>query len=227
MENRKLDQLFSERLSRMETTPSPAAWDQVQNQLGRKPRIIWWSIAASVVLLVSIVLMFRNEAEIPSSQFAEIQQPNDNSGEVEMMMPESDELAEKEVPAAETPLRQAEFHEEKEVVDPMQPSALIRYLAVKSVEEVETRDLTIATKQAPVVARIESSLVPETNLEMNSDLIGVGPQLDIQITYIASNVPDDRSGIERLWARAKEIKPGEVWANIRDTKNDFLQGKRN
>jgi len=51
----------------------------------------------------------------------------------------------------------------------------------------------------------------------------------VEMTYLAGVQPeeDDRSGIEKLWAKAKETSPGEMWGSIRDKKNQLIGFNKN
>jgi hypothetical protein len=56
MEN-KLDNLFKDQLSKHEETPSPQAWDQIQDQLTSKRTSLWsrrLAIAASIILIATV-----------------------------------------------------------------------------------------------------------------------------------------------------------------------------
>lgn len=53
----KLDNLFKDQLSKHEETPSPQAWDQIQDQLNSKRKSLWsrrLAIAASVILIATV-----------------------------------------------------------------------------------------------------------------------------------------------------------------------------
>ena len=57
------------------------------------------------------------------------------------------------------------------------------------------------------------------------------PQLQVQITYLAgessADLVEERTRVGKLWDRARQIKPGEMLASIRETKNDFFNAKKN
>ncbi len=67
--NKNIDQLFKQRLQGMESTPPPAVWANIQEELGhnkrdRKVIPLWWKlggVAAALVLLFAVSNMFISE----------------------------------------------------------------------------------------------------------------------------------------------------------------------
>lgn len=67
MRDKEFDRLFSSGLDKLEVEPSPMVWENVTNQLGRKKTkrsfVTFLSVAASIIILVSVGLLFFNEGK--------------------------------------------------------------------------------------------------------------------------------------------------------------------
>ncbi|GEM_PF-2672675 len=67
MKEYKIDQLFREKLADRKVRPSDNAWEKLNSGLGeerKKKSWIYWSVAASVILLIGIGMLFFSSSEI-------------------------------------------------------------------------------------------------------------------------------------------------------------------
>jgi hypothetical protein len=227
MENHKLDRLFQDKLSRHEVDPSPQAWEAINAEIRKdnKP-MVWLSIAASVALIATIGwLVMRNDQEVVlSGEFANhiFDQPSPQSP-YEWNLPLS---------AEKQPAQQVEVKKvvKKKITVEREEIPMMETLAQQNIEPMMVEDLLqIESIGLDAMANItgEPMVVEESPLDTTP--IQSLPGMGVQITYKAS-VPapvEEKSRIEKLWAKAKDIKPGDVLADLRETKNDFFNGKKN
>lgn len=222
MENHKIDRLFQDKLSRHEVDPSPQAWEAINAELKKDNKPFFWlSIAASVAILATVGFLFtRKGQETLPMDYANhaVDQPTPQPQyQWNLSIPEKEVQTEEAKPV------------KKYVPKVMKPSS--KETLAKQVEtsfdefmpEVESLGLDAV---ADVVIE---DVQDEEMLELDTAPIQSLPGVGVQITYKATPPApvEEKSRIERLWAKAKEIKPGDVLADIRETKNDFFNGKRN
>lgn len=227
MENHKIDRLFQDKLSRHEVAPSPQAWEAINAELKKdnKP-MVWLSIAASIALVATIGwLLMRNDQEVVSTgvqTYAAVDQPSPQAPhEWNLELPTEKQLEVKPIEKVKKPVKQV-----KPVVE---MDTMNETLAQQSVEQKqEDSFIEIESLGMDAMANLTEDTQPEMT-ELDTTPIESLPGVSVQITYKASPPVkvEEKSRIERLWAKAKEIRPGEVLADIRETKNDFFNGKKN
>ena len=211
MENHKIDQLFAEKLRRTEVTPSADSWGQVQSQIKPSNKGVWMKVAAALIP-VAVVAYFL----IPSDTTESAQIASTENG--------IEQVIEENMESVELPVKQEQ--DEKQTIIPVQASKPVVMEMVASAVVQEEPEFN--AEMPPAVDRRIASIVA-------NDVVGLSdfhpiPEnpFNVQIVYIASNsTVDSRTGFEKLWDRAKGLKPGDMWASIRDTKNDFLSGSKN
>lgn len=212
MENKKLDQLFRERLAQHEIQPSRESWQLVNDQVQSKARpMVWMSIAASVVILMAAgFLLWNQQSEgVPGGHLASAPDRPD-------------------VDHVEWPELKFEQQKETTVVQPRvekkrsNPEFKSNHVAEVIFEETQL-EMPVALET------IKPNLVEPTFItgELLPNHTLMTPE--VEMTYLAGVEPeeDDKKGIEKIWAKAKDMSPGELWGSIRDTKNQLLSLNRN
>lgn len=224
MENHKIDRLFQDKLSRHEVDPSPQAWEAINAELKKdnKP-MVWLSIAASVALIATIGwLMLRNDQEASPSgvqSYAAADQPS----------PQPTYEWNFELQAEKKPQQVETVKKTVKQVTPAVEKRPSEALAQQSNDQkIEEPLVEIESIGLDAMANLTEEPVTE-EVQLDTTPIQSLPGVSVQITYKATPPVkvEEKSRIEKLWAKAKEIRPGEVLADIRETKNDFFNGKKN
>ena len=221
----KIDRLFQDKLARQTVDPTENAWEQVKAELdGESHRKVWFAIAASVTLLaVSAVLIFGSirKNNIDATAGIHVDQPTP-AAEFQWNLPEieyKDEIIPEvinERPRIEPVIREmvAEVETSKEVLPEVIDSQIVSEMPVLTPLDI-AETIVLANEVKP-------------DLE---DQMTKLPQLQVQITYKADESPvvveEDKTQVGKLLIRARQFKPGEMLASIRETKNDFFNGKKN
>lgn len=211
MESKKIDQLFREKLGQHQLEPNPESWQLVNDQIQPKTRpMVWMSIAASVTILAvaAFFLLGQHSEGIVDGHLA-------NAPET----PASEMIAWPSVTIESYAVASTQELEVNEV----QPSPRIGERPVEITMEEEVMEMPVALETIktdfaqPIMA--SSDLLPNQTISF----------YQVEMTYLAGVQPeeDDRSGIERLWAKAKETSPGEMWGSIRDKKNQLIGFNKN
>lgn len=226
MDQQKIDRLFREKLDGYESAPSTDAWAQVEAQIGtgKKPIVLYWVAAAVSILAISWVVWPR-EAPIDSTPIAS-----------EVNHPLRREAPQFTVPlvAVESPKKQKSTptnniqHSTQLVAQELNSTT-----PDKKVEEASMPLIEMDTKEVVAVAELERPEIQElpTNMEPES-VIEEPLKFDlskVKITYIASEAKAEKTqeadsvgGIKKLFAIAGKISPGDVLADIRTAKDDFI-----
>lgn len=146
MENR-LDNLFRNKLSKHEESPSPQAWDQIHGNLASTKRKIWTkrlAIAASILLFATVgYVSFRSLDSLNLKKNQHVAQSIDPTETLRDAVPSTEELTtatsnsnEKEVKTAEN---QGMISEEKDI----EKSQQAKFEKVSSAEKIEIKEISI------------------------------------------------------------------------------------
>ena len=110
---------------------------------------------------------------------------------------------------------------------------MIAVIEVPEVLKQETTDPS-TIEELPLLNPLEittSVVIEEDKKPIFDSQVAELPQLQVQITYKADASPsvleEDKTRVGKLLAKARQIRPGEMLASIRETKNDFFNGKKN
>ncbi|MEQ9403056.1 MAG: hypothetical protein RIM99_05680 [Cyclobacteriaceae bacterium] len=224
MDQQKIDQLFREKLDSFEVAPSAGAWSKVEKKITteRNPVKFYW-IAASVSLLIITWVVWPQESVNDLTPIAsEINHPVQIEGP-ELLLPQAPVITKKEErlvvakvmkqPAAQLVANTTEAGS-KEAMEESIPELNIEN-AVVNTETMQPEVL-----KQPELEKLET-FEPAAGFE--TDLSKV------KITYISSatekrQAPDSVSGIKKLFAIAGKLSPGDVLADIKTAKDDFING---
>jgi len=220
MENNKIDRLFQDKLSRYEIEPTPGAWQAVQSQMAtrRRPNM-WYAVAAAVaVLAVVSVLITRSDEVLPQGAMAE--------GKIDHPVPQTPVQWNIPTDANDPQPQTVSTERVKPRNSTTVPSELahVQEPVTQPSGESELLNVPDFTMPSEAVAQVESE--PATDRE---EAIEALPGVSVQITYKSTPpvAAPQKSKIEKLWAKARDIKPGDMLGSIRETKNDFFNGKKN
>ena len=226
----KVDRLFWDKLARHKVNPTENAWEQVKSKLDRQShQKLWLGIAASVIILaMSTILVLKSSENLQteSSPNFLVDHPSPIAA-FEWDLSEIEDVPKEKISEGENK-KLGESNDAKPLVGEMFASMELP----KDIEQ-EITDFP-ANEKLPLLAPLEltTTVVIEESIEpILDDELAMLPQLRVQITYKADEEPsalkEDKTRVGKLLAKARQIKPGEMLASIRETKNDFFNGKKN
>lgn len=240
MEKNKLDRLFEDKLSRHGVEPSAEAWQNVQAGLQKKSPMLWvYRVAAAVVLIVLAVWIVRREDTQPNDTRLHAQQQQEVVAPLAQTTPTNPEVIADENQPEEKPEVQDHQPRAQSVKKKLRPQAATSIAQVpvhQPVKEEDVRLPVLEPLRTEAVAEVIVDVQPlDEALHLDTEPIQELPGVKVQITYKAGgpdplpgqSVEEEKSKLGRLWAKAKEIKPGEVLASVRETKNEFFDSKLN
>lgn len=219
MEDKRLDKLFGAKLARHEMSPSAGAWEQVAEKIGRekKPVMIWWRAAASLILLAVATFMIWTNFNQDSASL--------EIASHEIIAPVNGEMA--EIPEINAPVEVA-------VKEPTRTDERRDAVVRKPV----TTNPKVAEGQVVVAPRIlempraVASIKPTTLVGDLDYLPGVvlpgnmKDELD-PTTEMFASADSEKSKVGKFLSKAKDMTPGDLWASIRESKNELFASNRN
>ncbi|MEP3387524.1 MAG: hypothetical protein ABJO02_05015 [Reichenbachiella sp.] len=234
MEAKETDKLFRDKLKGAPSQPKADSWEKLDAMLDNREKVpfftLWRVAAAVLILLVSgMVLFFSNKDNSVEDQLAVIEVPSESMQDNNEIVPERVEEVEDE---QEVELKS--LPEEKE---------LKTEAKAKTIEQIKT-PVKVDIEQTLPVEVNETPIVNETQL---AEAESISPEMEeqpkkkiksIKITYKRGKVPEpkqeellakqetDTTGgnkIKELWNQTREIKPGDLWADIREAKDNLFQ----
>lgn len=220
MENNNIDRLFQDKLSRYEIAPTKGAWEAVQAQMATKQKpVMWYAVAAAVAVLALVtVLITRSADTLPTGAMAQ--------GKVDHPVPEAPVqwTIPSTIEEASVPVTKVQAVKTRRKASTRNEVALAQEEVTQQREETEVLNVADFNLPSETVAQVEQGISTE-----NEEAIEALPGVSVQITYKSTPpvAAPQKSKIERLWAKARDLKPGEMLGSIRETKNDFFNGKKN
>lgn len=209
MENKKLDRLFREKSANYEVQPSGEAWGAISSQISHKTnsKVIYWRVAASLFIMlgVSWLLLERSDKEHLVSRLSDhptiatIEVPLFSDFQIgeEAIAPSSESVSSN---GGQLSVAQIEIALEPNTMRSIGPN-----LTRKGLEPIHDTPAIIA-------------------LQIPSSTVNV-----VKIKYIANNTVDEengKKGIGNWLAKAQELKPGQLFADLRAAKNDLVASKK-
>ncbi len=221
MDQKRIDRLFREKLNSYEAVPSSSSWDEVKKQIDSKNStpIYYWVAASITLLIVSWVLWPKGTVHDLTPIASAVNQPSMQKA-LDWSIPEPEKV-EKSV-ATETT--------QPVMVEPDPATSLVAEEKTQSLEAEQPEEilpLELESKTAVAEANVEQTDIDEV-LSTEEALIKVDIT-KIKITYIASSTPkekpqevDSLKGFKKFIAFAGKLSPGDVLADIREAKDDFI-----
>lgn len=229
MEARETDKLFRDKLKSMPSTPNAESWAKLASMLDgqEKPLFPFWRMAVAVLLLIAsgvLVFLINNKDGQIQKEVAEVTGQSETIPDSHVIVPlkEVEQIEEtqmeeeikpqiKEVKTKlEMPKETQPVPEKVEIVAPMQAKEpiIIEEQQLAQAEPTEPQEQEKKkTKTIRITYKRGSKALPESD-EM-----------------LAEQKPDTTGGnkIKELWEQRKDINPGDVWADIRDAKDNLFQ----
>ncbi len=206
----ELDRLFREGLDPYEAMPKAQSWQEVQNRLSKKKRVIWVpvSVAAAITLLITAAILIKNQLSEPAK-------PERLVAIVDFPKP----------PGAPAAIRIQE-----EVLTTQHPGHL--YSSTEDItpltrptepQKEEPKPLLMAELKLTAIHEVRLAEVPTPQLKHDLEEI-YQKKTAIKITYVAEN---NRTGKKQkltslISTLSKEASPIEILADLRDAKDQIF-----
>lgn len=236
MEAKETDKLFRDKLKNAPSVPKAESWQKLEGMLDEKkktPAFVVWRVAAAILVLLtsSLLTIFWNNEGPTENHVVMI----DSSSE---SIPDNNQI----VPEIKVDTKKEEVDEvrlEPEVIK------LKTNTKASSSEEIKTPVKVKKAKETEPVKLDDEPVLTETQLAEVDNTMPVVEDLpkkkkikSIKITYKRGSIPSkkqedmlakqevDSTGgnkIKELWEQTREIKPGDLWADIREAKDNLFQ----
>lgn len=238
MDQQKIDRLFREKLDSFEVAPSAKSWSEVERKIGANgsPAKFYW-IAAAVS---AIIISWAAWPQEPAMNFTPI------ASEVNRPVPET-------VPEFTLPIL-IEETQEKMVQPKVRRQLDVQLVAQEPVKVQKDEMLAERVEKLPIVEaepKIAVAVVEVEEIDLNTvdlttmeteDKVEVaveGKKQDnkikvdlskVKITYIAATTAettqekDSVGAFKKFIALAGKISPGDVLADMKTAKDDFING---
>ncbi|MEP5613041.1 MAG: hypothetical protein ABJP45_12370 [Cyclobacteriaceae bacterium] len=229
MDQQKIDRLFREKLDSLEVAPSAKSWSEVEKKIGanRNPIKFYWIAAAVSAIIIGWVVW-----------------PKEDVMEFTPIASEVDHPVLEATPDLTLPILERKAQEK--LIDPKirkqvnaqlvaQEPVKVKDVPNEKIEELPLVELE--SKTAKAVAEVQE--VETIPLEIESTVETINEQIDnkikvdlskVKITYIAATEQeikqekDSVGAFKKFIAFAGKISPGDVLADIKTAKDDFING---
>lgn len=232
MDQQKIDRLFREKLDSYEAVPSTQAWAEVEKKIGAKsnPSKLYM-IAAAVSLLIITWVVWPQESTLDLTPIA-----GDVSHPVMIEGPEwSIPVVAKETEEKKPRTHPALVKRPDVQLVAQEPVKKESIIDMKKLEEAPQVEIGTETSVANLDEAEESFIEEATIQEETESVIEQEPEMikvdlsKVKITYIAAEgekkqETDSVGAFKKIIALAGKISPGEVLADIKTAKDDFISG---
>lgn len=239
MEAKETDKLFRDKLKDSPSVPKTDSWGKLEAMLDedqKAPFFTIWRVAAAVLVLVvsGWVVFFWNSEPSAVDQVALIEISPKSTQEKKPVTKEVQE--ELQVVEEAEPIKEVlRSNSVAKRVEPSEQTPLLvkeeNNRGTEKQTEVRHADELLETKETQLAEAVIEIPVIENQPEKKRIK-------SIRITYkrgsrplpkqeemIAEQKADTTGGnkIKEIWEQTKEIKPGDLWADIRDAKDNLFQ----
>jgi len=211
-ESKKLDRLFREKAGNYEVQPSAGAWETINDQLhqGETSKLIYWRVAAMLALVAGVSWIFLKQGE----EVLYVDRLADHPTIELLEIPAIASMDNSELVANYTS-------------QPSKRVSLKRVLPIAMPEMQESVGIYASRDLGPDLNRkgLETpytSPIVVLQLPENSTIA-------VKIKYVANNKlieKDNKKGLGNWLAKAQELKPGQLFADLRAAKNDLVASKK-
>ncbi|WP_422359331.1 hypothetical protein [Reichenbachiella sp.] len=236
MEAKETDKLFRDKLKNSPSVPKVDSWGKLEAMLDEKQKApvftIWRVAAAVLILLVSgwVAFLWNNESPTEdqvalievSSKLIQEKEPVANEMQDEpQLVAELDEPI-KEVQRSTVVLKTAEPLERTQPLAKSETDKETEVMETDEILEIEETQLAEAEIETP---KTENQATKKKIKSIRITYKRGSRSLPKQEEMIAEQKTDTTSGnkIKEIWEQTREIKPGELWADIRDAKDNLFQ----
>ncbi|MEM8940283.1 MAG: hypothetical protein AAGC64_13160 [Bacteroidota bacterium] len=228
MDQHNFDRFFREKLDGIELIPNPKAWNEVEKQIGRKKRPVFYWVAASIVLCLLTWVTWPDQTLINQVALQQVDHPT-RANKLYFTIPIAAELKDKKYAQAVT----------KASSKMAQKNVAIHYVGKHTNKEFAS-DQPFKTPEPKIKAimTIEETPIPilamHPSKKILAEVIEEKTKYDaVKITYIASDarvakklpIKSDSIGVfKKFIAFTDKIDPGEMLADIKTAKDNLLNG---
>lgn len=211
----RIDELFKNKLANHQVAPSADAWQKVEAGLTKKNNAWVWRLAAALVLfglLSGAWYLWNNNTEIKPELVQQPASPQKENPVVVQPEEQKQNLVAETQPKSETKSKKRII--KANASDSNKETQPEKVKAEEPLVVVETEVLVAENKTEPAPARkpivIEFTLEP---LPVNV----IGP------TVALASADDDKSGLQKILEKARDIKNGDSeLGSLRDAKNELF-----
>lgn len=225
-----IDVLFREKLADHSETPSPLAWEKLQDRLSKKRKglPLWMGIAASFLLLMGLISFLRLSIRSTDEQLNAIAQ-KEAIPEITKKENSGVERIQEEPVALEIEDRPSVRQESKPAPKSNQPLSIR-----KSGKEETVTETSGTTKEIPPLVEVEIMALPPLDIEFLIAEKGIVEQEEPAVAYtvkIISNgisikpeketlVNEIENGIDKIGGLLSKVDQG--FADLQDAKNGLF-----
>ncbi|MEM0939585.1 MAG: hypothetical protein AAF600_05505 [Bacteroidota bacterium] len=228
MDQHNIDRLFREKLDGIEFTPTPKAWNEVEKQIGRKKRPVFYWVAASFVLFLLSWMVWPDPTFIDQVAVQQVDHPtrvNKPYFPIPIAVELKDEKHTQTVAKSSSKIAQ-----ENAAIQSVEKDTKEEFVTDQPFKIQEQKVKTIMTiKETPMPAlAIHESKKILADVKAEKTRYGA-----VKITYIASKarvaenppIKSDSTGVfKKFIAFTDKIDPGEMLADIKTAKDNLLNG---
>jgi hypothetical protein len=242
MRNQQPDNFFRERLADHHKQPPASAWDKIEKSLKKnEPKFVWWKVAASLLLLISVAYILwlqssgKNNQAI-SQASSEIESPDLNAVEPELKISEKSDAASKARGDEGATIANANGNKQgdkkfidKKIKNP-QPKATARKLAEVAPFVSNTGQEILQPTETPIAENVSRNVTPPTQVVKKSSSITLTITAEESEKYLDKNALAEATSNERKSSTFKKLlkKANELTSNqdpfgdLRVKKNEIL-----
>ncbi|MEP1093551.1 MAG: hypothetical protein ABJG78_00480 [Cyclobacteriaceae bacterium] len=231
MDQQKIDRLFREKLDSFEVAPSAKSWSEVEKKIGanRNPIKFYWIAAAVSTIVISWVVW-----------------PQENGMEFTPIASDVDHPVLETTPDLTLPILERKTQEK--LIQPKVKSQVNAQLVAQTPVKMQVKDVLsekieglplVELESKTAIAVVETEEIETTPMGVKNAVETVEEQVDnkikvdlskVKITYIAAAVEETKQEkdsvgtFKKFIAFAGKISPGDVLADIKTAKDDFING---
>lgn len=226
MDQQKIDRLFREKLASYEAVPSAQAWAEVEKKIGSKSNSSkFYMIAATISLLIISWVVWPQESMTDLTPIAgEVSHPVKLDGPQWSIRAVAKKTKAAKAVTTKRPDMQLVAQED------MKKEAVIDMQELEDAPLLEiTKETSVANAGDEVENFLTDATIPTTieSIKQEPEMVEVDLS-KVKITYIASEgekqKPDSVGAFKKIIAFAGKLSPGEVLADIKTAKDDFISG---
>ena len=229
MEAKETDKLFRDKLKNMPSAPKADSWDKLESMLDgqeKKPLFTLWRVVAAVLLFVVsglMVFLFNNNEEQRLEEVVEVMEPSETIPDSHVIVPPEKPIEEIQKEQEVKPqIKEDKPQGEKPKQIQTQPEK------VQVTEPIQAKEpITIEEQQLAKAEPLEVEEIPEKKKTKTIRITykrGSQP-LPKQEKMLAEHKADTTGGkkIKEVWEQTRDINPGDLWADIREAKDNLFQ----
>lgn len=232
MEANKLDQLFRNKIKQAKKQPGDDSWNKLEAMLDqkeqKKPKMIW-RVAASIVLLLASIAAFQlflND-EL-NGRFTE--RSVVSLDQMKPLTPETRVHQAIDLDMVRVTIEQVDITIPDVIEAPQEEVILVAEATTPEQPIIEEEifieaftDDEFETLLASVEIEEEQPIIPEKQLKQIKITYKRNPVLANPNELVATAEPDStKKGLKKLWEKSKEIDAGNLWADLRDAKDNLF-----